>query len=134
MTDIIDIEGIGEVYGGKLRTAGIPSVEELLVRGSTPKGRDDIAQTTGISGELILRWVNHADLYRIKGVGSEYSELLEASGVDTVVELAQRVPANLYQSLTDTNSTKKLVRQLPTAAQVADWVDQAKSLPRQINY
>jgi len=134
MTDIVEIEGVGEVFGGKLRTAGISSVEELLVRGSTAKGRDEIAETTGISGQLILRWVNHADLFRIKGVASEFSELLEAAGVDTVIELAQRVPANLYQRLTDTNSSKKLVRQLPTAAQVADWVDQAKSLPRQINY
>jgi predicted flap endonuclease-1-like 5' DNA nuclease len=134
MTDIVEIEGVGEAYGGQLRSAGIPSVEELLQRGATPKGRDEIAQTTGISGQLILRWVNHADLFRIKGVASEYSELLEAAGVDTVVELAQRNAANLYQSLTDTNTSKKLVRQLPTAAQVADWVEQAKSLPRQVSY
>jgi predicted flap endonuclease-1-like 5' DNA nuclease len=134
MTDIVEIEGVGEAYSGKLRTAGIPSVEELLQRGATPKGRDEIAQTTGISGQLILQWVNHADLFRIKGVAGEYSELLEAAGVDTVVELAQRNAANLYQSLTDTNSSKQLVRQLPTAAQVADWVEQAKSLPRQVSY
>jgi predicted flap endonuclease-1-like 5' DNA nuclease len=88
----------------------------------------------GISEKLILEWVNHVDLFRIKGVASEYSDLLEEAGVDTVPELAQRKPENLYQKIVETNQAKKLVRKLPTAAQVADWVAQAKALPRKVNY
>jgi predicted flap endonuclease-1-like 5' DNA nuclease len=83
---------------------------------------------------LILEWVNHADLFRIKGVGEEYADLLEEAGVDTVPELAQRNPANLHAKLGEVNAAKKLVRRLPTAAQVTDWVDQAKALPRVITY
>jgi predicted flap endonuclease-1-like 5' DNA nuclease len=93
-----------------------------------------LAKETGISGDLILEWVNHADLYRIKGVAEEYSDLLEEAGVDTVPELAQRNPENLYAKLVEVNDMKKLVRQLPSQRQVADWVEQAKALPRQIHY
>jgi predicted flap endonuclease-1-like 5' DNA nuclease len=83
---------------------------------------------------LILKWVNHIDLYRVKGIGSEYAELLEQSGVDTVVELATRNPANLYQTLVSVNEAKKLVRKLPVLSQVEDWVNQAKNLPRVVSY
>jgi len=93
-----------------------------------------IAEKTGISGTLILRWVNHVDLFRIKGVGEEYSDLLEEAGVDTVPELAQRNPENLYQKLVAVNQAKKLVRRLPTQAQVSDWIEQAKRLPRVVTY
>ena len=134
MTKLMKIEGIGEIYAGKLEEAGITTVEALLEQGVTPKGREEMVEKTGISGKLILEWVNHADLFRIKGVGEEYADLLEAGGVDTVPELAQRNPKNLYQKLTDVNQEKKLVRQLPSQAQVQGWVAQAKDLPRKITY
>ena len=128
------IEGIGPVYAEKLRAAGIASTDALLKKGSTPQGRKEIAEATGISPDLILTWVNHADLHRIKGIGSEYAELLEQAGVDTVPELARRNPENLYKALVAINEEKKMVRRLPTPKQVADWVNQAKSLPRVIEY
>jgi predicted flap endonuclease-1-like 5' DNA nuclease len=131
---IINIEGIGPVYAEKLKAAGVSTTEALLERGATPSGRDELAETTGISGKLILEWVNLSDLFRIRGVGEEYSDLLEEAGVDTVPELAQRNAANLYAKLVETNAEKKLVRRLPTQKQVEDWVAQAKGLPRAINY
>ncbi len=132
--DLSYVEGIGEVYSGKLSEAGIDTPQALLERGATPQGRKELAETTGISGTLILEWVNHVDLFRIKGVGSEYADLLEEAGVDTVVELAQRNPANLFEKLSEVNVEKSLVRKLPTAAEVEDWVNQAKDLPRMISY
>jgi len=134
MAKIIDIEGIGPAYAQKLTAIGIKTTNKLLKKGGTPKEREDLAKETGISGDLILEWVNHADLYRIKGVAEEYSDLLEEAGVDTVPELAQRNPENLYAKLVEVNDMKKLVRQLPSQRQVADWVEQAKALPRQIHY
>jgi predicted flap endonuclease-1-like 5' DNA nuclease len=134
MTSIITIEGIGEKYSQSLQKEGIRTTEKLLEAGATPKGRQELAQKTGVSDSLILKWVNRADLFRIKGIGEEYSDLLEAAGVDTVPELAQRNPANLYEALEATNAKKKLVRQLPTRVQVESWVDQAKALPRAVSY
>ncbi|MFL7892158.1 MAG: DUF4332 domain-containing protein [Anaerolineales bacterium] len=134
MASLIKIEGIGEKYATQLKMVGISTTETLLDRGSTPKGRKEIADKSGISKKLILEWVNLADLFRIKGVGEEYSDLLEEAGVDTVVELATRVPTNLYTSLVEVNKKKKLVRKLPTANQVSDWVKQAKKLPRVVEY
>jgi predicted flap endonuclease-1-like 5' DNA nuclease len=134
MAKLTKVEGIGEVYAPKLQEAGIRTTQALLEKGASPKGRNEIAEQTGISETLILRWVNRVDLFRIKGVGEEYSDLLEASGVDTVPELAQRNPENLYQKLVAVNQEKKLVRQLPTQAQVSDWIEQAKRLPRVITY
>ena len=128
------VEGIGEVYAGKLREMGISTTTALLKKGATPSGRRSIAQLSEISDKLILEWVNHVDLFRIKGIGEEYSDLLESAGVDTVPELAQRNPANLYQALAETNQANELVRRLPTQAQVSDWVAQAKQLPRVIQY
>jgi len=134
MASILEIEGIGDVYRGKLREYGIKTVEGLLKDGASPAGRKNIAEGTGISSSLILEWVNHADLWRITGVGEEYSDLLEEAGVDTVVELAQRNPENLYEKLVEVNMAKKLVRRLPSARQVAMWVDEAKTLPRVVTY
>lgn len=134
MAKIIDIEGIGPVYAEKLMAVGITTTNKLLKKGAMPKGREELAEKTGINGKLILEWVNHADLYRIKGVAEEYSDLLEEAGVDTVPELAQRNPDNLYAKLVETNQEKKLVRQLPSQRQVGDWVAQAKSMPRVIQY
>lgn len=134
MTKLISIEGIGEVYDAKLKEIGIQSVESLLKKGATPKGRKDLAAASGISDTLILEWVNRADLFRIKGVGEEYSDLLEASGVDTVVELAKRRADNLYAKMVEVNGEKKLVRQLPTQTMVESWIEHAKQLPRIVSY
>lgn len=134
MTALSKIEGIGPKYEAELKKAGVASIESLLKMGSTPKGRKALAETSGISDNLILEWVNHADLFRIKGVGEEYSDLLEEAGVDTVVELSKRVPANLFEKMVAVNLEKKLVRQLPTLKMVGDWVNQAKTLPRVIEY
>jgi predicted flap endonuclease-1-like 5' DNA nuclease len=131
---IVDVEGIGKIYAGKLNKVGIRTVENLLKQGATPKGRKDIAASTGIGDALILEWVNHADLYRIKGVGSEYADLLEEAGVDTVVELAKRIPDNLYQKMVEVNAAKNLVNKLPGAKQVKSWIEQAKKLPRVVSY
>jgi predicted flap endonuclease-1-like 5' DNA nuclease len=134
MTKLIEIEGIGATYAGKLEAVNITTIEQLLEAGSTPKGRKSLADETDISGKLILKWVNRADLFRIKGIGEEYADLLEVAGVDTVPELAQRNPANLYQSLVEVNEEKELVRRVPSESQVQGWVDQAKELPRVITY
>lgn len=134
MAKIVDVEGIGPVYAKKLIDAGIKTTGKLLKVGATAKGRAELEAKTGISHSLVLEWVNHVDLYRIKGVGQEYSDLLEEAGVDTVPELAQRNAENLHAKLVEVNGMKKLVRQLPSARQVADWVAQAKALPRAIQY
>lgn len=133
MSAIIDVEGIGEVFAEKLKEAGIATTEALLKEGATPAGRKKIEKATGIAHKLI-RWTNHVDLYRIKGVQKQYAELLEASGVDSVVELAKRDPTHLLPKMVATNEQKHLVRKLPTQKQVADWVAQAKKLPRVITY
>jgi predicted flap endonuclease-1-like 5' DNA nuclease len=134
MTKLTTIEGIGEVYAGKLQQAGINTVEALLDAGATPKGRENLEGKTGIGHKLILEWVNLADLMRIKGVSEEYADLLEEAGVDTVKELRNRNADNLYTALADTNKAKKLVRRLPSQAQVADWIQQAKTLPPKVTY
>jgi len=134
MAKIIDIEGIGPVYAEKLADAGITTVEALLKAGASPKGREALEEQTGISHKLILEWVNLADLFRIKGVGEEYSDLLEEAGVDTVPELAQRNAENLYAKLQEVNAAKELVRRLPAQSQVANWIEQAKHLDRVVTY
>lgn len=134
MTSIVVVDGIGEAYAAKLRVIGVSTCEKILTRGATPQGRKEIADKTGISDKLILEWVNHVDLFRIRGVQQEYADLLEEAGVDTVPELAQRNATNLYEKLVAVNEAKNLVQQLPTQARVADWIEQAKHLPRVISY
>ena len=134
MTKLIDVEGIGPFYADKLKNAGVGSTESLLKMGATTAGRKELAANSGVSDGLILEWVNRVDLFRIKGVAEEYSDLLEASGVDTVVELAQRNAANLYQKMVEVNNAKNKVRKLPTQAQVENWIMQAKQLPRAVSY
>ncbi len=133
-TRLVTIEGIGETYAAKLKEMDLSTVEELLEKGSTPQGRKELAEQSGISSKLILRWVNMADLFRIKGVSEENADLLEAAGVDTVPELAQRNPQNLHQKMVETNQEKELVRRVPGVGQVESWVKQAKVLPRKITY
>ena len=134
MAKIIKIEGVGPVNARKLRDVGIATTQALLEAGASAKGRQEIAEKAGIQAAMILKWVNHADLFRIKGVGEEYAELLEVAGVDTVPELAQRNADNLYEKLTAVNQEKNRVRRLPSSRQVADWVEQAKQLPRKVHY
>ena len=134
MSKLSMIEGIGESYEAKLKAADVDSVEELLDTCTSKKGREDLAEKTGISEKLILKWANHADLMRIKGIGGEYAELLEAAGVDTVPELSKRKPDNLLAKMVEVNEAKNLVRKLPTQTQVEDWVQQAGELPRVLNY
>jgi ribosomal protein L13E len=133
-TPIEDIEGIGPKYAKMLIDNGLKTTKDLLESGSTPKGREDLASKTGISAKLILEWVNLADLLRIKGVGEEYSDLLEEAGVDTVVELSRRVPDNLHAKILEVNEKEKLVRRPPTLNEVKQWIDQAKKLPRKVEY
>jgi len=134
MANLSEIEGIGEVYAAKLEAAGVTSVEKLLEKGATSQGRKSLCASSGVSDTLMLKWVNRADLARIKGIGSEFADLLEAAGVDTVPELAQRNAENLSAKLTEVNASKELTRRLPTTDQVADWIEQAKSLPRIVTY
>jgi len=128
------IEGIGPVYAEKLRAAGIRSVNALLRAGATPEGRRDLEEKTGIGHEYVLDWVNRADLMRIRGVGEEYSDLLEWAGVDTVPELAQRSADNLYKKILEVNEEKELVRRPPTRDMVARWIEQAKTLARAVSH
>ena len=131
---IADIEGIGLAYAEKLNGIGIRTTQVLLDRGCGAIERKTLAEAAGISEQLILEWVNLADLYRIKGIGSEYSDLLEEAGVDTVVELGNRVPENLHEKMVEVNRARNLVNRLPGLKQVKSWVAQAKKLPRKVTY
>jgi len=131
---IKELEGIGAVYAEKLASIGINTVHALLDKGCVKSGRKEMAEKTGISETLILEWVNMADLFRIEGVGEEYSDLLEEAGVDTVVELSKRDPENLYAKMKEVNEQKKLVKQLPTLDTIKKWVENAKTLPRKVEY
>lgn len=131
---IIDIEGIGNVNAKKLVEAGINTVDDLLQKAKNPAGRKTLEETTGISGKSILKWTNHADLMRINGVGPQFSELLEAAGVDTVKELKHRVAENLQQKLEEINNKKNLVNRVPSVSEVLKMIDQAKELPAIMEY
>ena len=131
---IIDVEGIGPVYAEKLEAAGIKNSDQLLEKGKTAKGRKELADATGISSKLILTWVNHADLYRINGVGPQFAELLEASGVDTVKEFAHRNAENLVAKMNEVNEGHKRVGRVPTVTEVQKMIDQAKELPGVLTY
>jgi predicted flap endonuclease-1-like 5' DNA nuclease len=133
---INEIEGIGETYAPKLQAVNIKTVADLLERGKTPRGRKELAEATGISEKLILKWVDMSDLFRIKGIGPEYSELLEKAGVDTVKELRHRVPEHLHAKLKEANAstTQPLVRALPGLKAVQSWVEAAKQMEAVVTY
>jgi predicted flap endonuclease-1-like 5' DNA nuclease len=128
------IEGIGAVYARKLLEVGVKYTDDLLNQGKSRKGREELVEKTGISSLLILKWVNMADLMRMRGVGEEYSELLKRAGVDTVKELRNRNPFNLYEALAQANETHKLVRRLPTLSDVESWVKEAKESEPLLTY
>jgi predicted flap endonuclease-1-like 5' DNA nuclease len=134
MAKVADIKGIDEQSVNKLKEAGVKSIDAFLTASAEKKGRKELAGKTGIDEKDILNWANRADLSRIKGVSTQYGDLLECAGVDTVPELAQRNADNLQAKMVEVNNDKKLVQKLPTASQVQDWVDQAKNLPRAIHY
>lgn len=131
---IAEIEGIGDSYAAKLQEAGIYTTEELLKECATPGGRRKVAEQTGISPKLILKWANHADLFRIKGVAGQFAELLEASGVDTVKEFRHRVAANLHQKMVEVNEAKNLCNRVPSVSELEKMIDQAKELEPAIEY
>lgn len=132
---LVDIEGIGATYAAKLTEAGVKSQEALLKAGDTPKARKDLEKMTGISGKLLLKWINRADLARVKGIGEEYADLLELAGVDTVPALARRNAENLHKKLLEAaEANTKVVRRVPAATEVAKWVAAAKELPRVLSY
>lgn len=128
------IEGIGPANARKLRAAGIRTVDDLLEAGATKQGRKELSDKTGINETVILGWVNKADLFRISGIGEEYSDLLKEAGVSTVVALGRRNPKNLHEALVGVNKTKKLVRRTPTLAQTTAWIEQAKTLPKKVEH
>ncbi len=134
MASIDYIEGIGPKNATKLRKAGIRTTEALLKRGASRKGRKEIAADTGLPERQVLEWVNRADLMRVKGIGSEYSDLLEAAGVDTVKELRRRSPRSLTSKMVEVNEARSLVRRLPTEGMVAGWIERAKSLEPAIKH
>jgi len=131
---ITEIEGVGEVYAKKFDSVNIKTTGALLENGCTKQGRQDLAAATGIDEALILKWVNVADLFRVKGIGSEYSQLLEKAGVDTVKELKNRKAENLHAALAETNEKHQLVRQLPGLSQVESWIETAKELEPMVTY
>lgn len=131
---IAEIEGIGPAYGQKLVAAGVKSTGQLLKRGATPAGRKELEAATGIAHALILKWCNLADLMRVKGVGKQYSELLEAAGVDTIKELKNRKAENLAAKMKEVNDAKKLCRSAPSVKLVVKWVEQAKVTAPAISY
>lgn len=131
---IEQIEGIGAAYADKLRAAGIDTAEQLLEKCASKKGREDVAEATGICEKLILKWTNHADLFRIKGVAGQFAELLEAAGVDTVKEFRHRVAANLQPKLVEVNDQKNLCNRVPSVTEVQKMIDQAKELEPKVTY
>lgn len=131
---IDQIEGIGEAYASKLEAAGIKTTEDLLAKCASRKGRETVAEETGISPKLILKWTNHADLFRIKGVAGQFAELLEAGGVDTVKEFRHRVAANLQPKLVEINEAKNLCNRVPSVSELEKMIEQAKELEPVVTY
>lgn len=132
---IQDVEGIGATFAEKLSAAGVATTDDLLDRGATAAGRDRLAEETGISERMLLEWVNHADLMRLDGVGSEYADLLEAAGVDSCAELARRNAANLATTFQELDAARpNTVRQVPSEATIQGWIDQAGELAKVVSH
>jgi len=134
MTKLNEIEGLDESMEEKLKSAGISNAEELVAASATKENRSDLAKKIDVPEKVILKWANRADLARIKGVGIEYADLLEAAGVDTIPELAQRKADHLLLKLTSVNEEYKFVKKIPTEKQIEDWIAQSKELPRILYY
>ncbi len=131
---IVDVEGIGPGYAEKLEAVGIHTTDDLLMAGASSGGRERVAAQTGISGKLILEWVNHVDLMRIDGVGAEYADLLEAAGVDSCAELSHRSAKNLAETFQELDAARNTVRDIPGEAVIQRWIDQAKDLDKVVTH
>jgi predicted flap endonuclease-1-like 5' DNA nuclease len=131
---IEDVEGIGPAWAEKLTAAGVRTTDDLLMAGGSSGGRDRLEVATGISGKRILEWVNHVDLMRIRGVGSEYADLLEAAGVDSSAELARRNAKNLAETFQELDAARNTVRNIPAEAVIQGWIDEAKTLDRAVTH
>ena len=134
MKHINEIEGIGPSHAEKLESHGIRTVEDLLKSGATPNAREELVKKTGISHHLILKWVNEADLFRVKGIARQYTELLRSAGVDSVKELAQRRADHLHEELAAINREKKHVHEVPGVNAIERWIEEAKALPGMVTY
>lgn len=132
--NVIQIEGVGEVYAEKLAAAGIKTTDDLLAKCATPKGRAEVEEQTGIAHGFILKWTNHADLMRINGIAGQFAELLEAAGVDTVKEFRHRVAENLQPKLVEVNDQKNLVNRVPAVSELERMIAQAKELEPVVSY
>jgi predicted flap endonuclease-1-like 5' DNA nuclease len=128
------IEGIGPANAERLRGAGVSTVSKLLEVGATRAGRAQLAAQTGLAEDLILSWVNRADLMRVRGIGTQYSDLVEAAGVDTVKELRGRRADNLHQAMCEANENRRIVRRVPTEKEVGRWIARAKDLAPVVSY
>jgi predicted flap endonuclease-1-like 5' DNA nuclease len=131
---IEQIEGVGEVYAQKLIANGVKTTEDLLAKCATKKGREKMAEATGITEKLILKWTNHADLFRVNGIAGQFAELLEAAGVDTVKEFRHRVAANLQPKLEEVNAKKNLCNRVPTVKELEKMIEQANTLEPIVTY
>jgi predicted flap endonuclease-1-like 5' DNA nuclease len=134
MTHINEIEGIGPTHAEKLEFHGIETVEDLLEAGASPNGREELVKKTGISHHSISKWVDEADLFRVKGIGRQYSQIVRGTGVDSVKELAQWRADHLHEKLTAINREKKHIRELPSVNAIERWIEEAKALPRIVSY
>jgi predicted flap endonuclease-1-like 5' DNA nuclease len=128
------IKGVTPDLEAKLKEQGISNSDQLLEAGATPAHRRELAGKLGVDQKALLELLNRADLARVKGIGGVFADLLENAGVDTVKELAGRVPANLHAKLVQVNAEHKLAHHVPTEEQVVDWVKQAKELPKLLQY
>jgi predicted flap endonuclease-1-like 5' DNA nuclease len=131
---IIDIEGIGETYGHKLNLQGVQTTVDLLEKCGTKQGRAAMAAATHIPESLILTWVNHADLMRINGIAGQISELMEASGVDSVMELRNRNAANLHQKMVEVNNEFGLSGRVPSEHELVQMIEQAKTMDQKVHH
>jgi predicted flap endonuclease-1-like 5' DNA nuclease len=132
---IDEVEGIGKVFADKLADAGVKTTDDLLEQGATASGRERLAEATGLSTDQLLKWTNHVDLMRIDGVGSEYAELLEAAGVDSPTELAQRNPRNLAQTFQELDAPRpNWIRRLPSESMVEGWIAQARGMGKVLSH
>lgn len=134
MAKINTIEGVGDIYGAKLTKVGIDTTEKLLEVGAEKKGRTKLAKDTGISDKLILTWVNHCDLYRVKGIGPQYAEILQLAGIDSVPKLARRNAASVLEKMKEVNADMPVVRGLPAQKQIENWIARAKDLPKVVKH
>ena len=129
-----EVEKIGTKYAKGLQEIGVQTTDDLLKEAGAPQGRKQLADRIGVEPRMVLEWVNRADLMRIKGIGTEYSDLLEESGVDSTKELAGRVPANLWGKMDEINKTKHLVQRVPPTKTVEEWVSEAKKLTPMVTH